>query len=117
MYAVAGRVQDNEIRFLFDLIEDFQHISRDELTIADPVPLRVFTCCHYCFFHDLNAYDFLRYRRHKLGNRPRAAVKVIDNAFLHAGIRQESPCRLIEYFRAPAVGLEEGKRRHLKGKS
>ena len=45
-----------------------------------------------------------------------STVEVVDNALLHAGFCEKGTCGLIENFCSAAVGLEEGKGSHLKGK-
>ena len=42
MDAVTGRIQNDEIRFLFYLINDFQHIAGNETAVAKSIDCGVF---------------------------------------------------------------------------
>ena len=118
MDPVPGRIQDDGVRLLLDGVQDLEDVPGDELAVGQAVPGRVDLRRLHGLLHDLDADDFLRCGGHELGDGPGPAVKIVDDA-LPAALRllilqQIAAGGLIEDLRAVAVGLEEGKGRHLK---
>ena len=75
MDSISWRVQDNEIRFLFYLIQDFQYIPCNKLAVCNTIKGSVLFGSFYCFFHDFHSDYFFCYLCQDLGDGAGSAIQ------------------------------------------
>ena len=69
------RIQNDHIRFLRQIIQDFKDIPCNKFTITQVIQCCILLCSFYCLFHNFHTYHFVRYGGCKLGDRSGSAVR------------------------------------------
>ena len=115
MDAVARRVEDDEIRFLRNLVEHFEDIACEKTAVGQSVAHSIFTGCYDRLLYDLHADHFFCYRRKELRDRTGAGIEIKDRLIFR--VADVIPRGAVEYLCAKRIGLEKGERCDLEPES
>ena len=107
MNTVSGRIQNDHIRFLSQIIQYLQYVTCNKSAVCQIVKCCVFSCCFYSFLHNLDSDHFICYRSGKLGDGSGSAIEVKD--YLIFGISNILPYNRIQNLSCQGVWLKEGK--------
>src|SRR5699024_2730902 len=112
MDSISWRVQDNEVRFFFHLVQNLQHVPCNKSAVCDPVESSIFFCGFHRFFHDFHSDNFFCHFCQYLRDGAGSAVQVKDCHV--SGVANIFPCCIVKDLGGIRVGLEERKRCNLK---
>ena len=105
MDSIPWRIQNDHIRFLRQIIQDFKDISCNKFAITQVIQCCILFCSFYCLFHNFHTYHFVRYGGCKLGDRSGSAVKVEHYFILR--ISDILTYDRIKHFRSQGIRLEK----------
>ena len=109
MHSCAGRVCDDDVGTAmlgYEVVgQDVLHVAGEEFCVVDAVDLAVHLCVVDGLRHILYAHHLLGLVGHKVGNRPRSRVEVVNGLVaLQVG---KLPCHAIQLVGLFGVGLVE----------
>ena len=103
--AVARWIEDDEIRFLRNVVEHLEYIACDKTAIGKSVARGIFTCSHDCLLYNLDSNDFLCHGCKDLGNCTGTGIQVKNGLILR--ISDILTRSTVEYLRTEGLGLKK----------
>ena len=82
MDPLTGRIENDHIWLLFQLIYYFQNVTTDKIAVVQTILTGIASCGLYRFFYDLNSGHMSCDRRKNLGDCPCSAVEVKNHFIL-----------------------------------